>query len=188
MFSRLFRRSRFDGATHDLYDALVAQARSPALYTDLGVPDTLDGRFDLVVLHAWLVMRRLRRAGVSGEKPAQTLFDLMFADFDRSLREIGVGDLKVGKRIKQMAQAFYGRARHYDDAVDGAAPRADLAAALGRNLYGTSRPADAVVEAAADYVLSQDAHLATLADADLIAGRVSFAPMQPLRGAPSASI
>ena len=175
MLKRLFSRSRFDDATHDLYDTIVAQARQPLLYTDLAIPDTLDGRFDLVVLHALLVMRRLRRGGEAGAATAQKVFDIMFADFDRTLREIGVGDLKVGKRIKQMAQAFYGRAQSYGEALDQGND-AMLADALRRNLYGTASPPDAAVAGAAAYVLAQQAHLDSLADADLVAGRLSFAP------------
>lgn len=177
MFKRLFSRSRFDGTTHDLYEAIVAQARQPVLYTDLGVPDSLDGRFDLVVLHGFLAMRRLRRVETGGGAAAQAVFDIMFADFDRSLREIGVGDLKVGKRIKQMAQAFYGRADSYGRALDGK-DRAALRDALARNLYGTTAPTREVLDGAAGYVLAQEAHLAGLHDGDLLAGRLSFAPAQ----------
>jgi cytochrome b pre-mRNA-processing protein 3 len=175
MLKRFFSRSRFDDATNDLYEIIVAQARQPVLYTDLAVPDTLDGRFDLVVLHAILVMRRLRRSGKDGADAAQCLFDMMFADFDRTLREIGVGDLKVGKRIKQMAQAFYGRAQSYGEALERG-DDAMLADALRRNLYGTSTPPDAAVAGAGRYVREQQAHLDTQADADLVAGRLTFAP------------
>lgn len=186
MLKRLFSRSRFDDATHDLYDTIVAQARQPVLYTDLGVPDTLDGRFDLLVLHGILAIRRIRRIAKGGEKAAQAVFDIMFADLDRSLREIGVGDLKVGKRIKQMAQAFYGRAESYGHALD-AGDEEGLRAALRRNLYGTSEPTDGMIAGAAAYVVDQEAHLAGLADADLLAGRLSFnAPRLP--GEPGASI
>ncbi|MDA0220944.1 MAG: ubiquinol-cytochrome C chaperone family protein [Proteobacteria bacterium] len=184
MFKRLFSRSRFDATTHDLYDTIVAQARQPVLYTDLAVPDTLDGRFDLVVLHAILVLRRLRKGGEDGAKAAQAVFDIMFADFDRSLREIGVGDLKVGKKIKQMAQAFYGRAQSYGAALDSGEAQVDV---LRRNLYGTSQPTPAVLEAAAAYVRGQERHLAALADSDLLAGRLSFAPA-PLPRAGNVSI
>ncbi len=175
MLKRFFSRSRFDDATHDLYDTIVAQARQPVLYTELAVPDTLDGRFDLVVLHAILVMRRLRKSGEAGADRAQLVFDIMFADFDRTLREIGVGDLKVGKRIKQMAQAFYGRAQSYGEALDQD-DEAMLAQGLRRNLYGTSEPSEAAVAGVTAYVLAQEAHLAGQADADLDAGRLSFAP------------
>lgn len=186
MLKRFFSRSRFDDATHDLYDTIVAQARQPVLYTDMAVPDSLDGRFDLVVLHAILVMRRLRRGGEAGAAAAQLVFDIMFADFDRTLREIGVGDLRVGKRIKQMAQAFYGRAQSYGEALD-AADEGQLADALRRNLYGTAIVEDAVVALACNYVRDQEAHLAELDAAEIVAGRLSFAPPR-LPGAGRTSI
>ena len=186
MLKRFFSRSRFDDATHDLYDTIVAQARQPVLYTDMAVPDSLDGRFDLVVLHAILVMRRLRRGGEAGAAAAQSVFDIMFADFDRTLREIGVGDLRVGKRIKQMAQAFYGRAQSYREALDAGDERL-LADALRRNLYGTAHADDAVVMLAAAYVLDQESHLAGQDAAQIASGRLSFAPAR-LPGADGASI
>lgn len=182
---KLLSRSRFGEPAHRLHDAVVAQARQPALYRGYGVPDTLDGRFELAVLHALLVMRRLRRidaAGArAGERAAQALFDLTFADFDRALRELGVGDLSVGRRIRHMGRAFYGRASGLDRALDGAAP---LAPFLRRNVYGTVAASDRQVAALAAYVARQEAHLATLSDGPLLAGQLAFlavpaAPPQP---------
>ena len=173
MLRRLFTRSRFDERAHDLYDAVVGQARRPAFYAKLGVPDSLDGRFELVLLHALLAMRRLRRCGAEGELRAQQLFDLMFADFDGALRQLGVGDLKVGPRIRKMAQAFYGRARAYSEAIDAGGGET-LARNLRRNLYGTLDPSEGVAAAMAAYVMDQERHLGALDDADLLAGRVSF--------------
>ena len=91
---------RHERAAHALYGAIVAAAREPAFYDRLGVPDTMDGRFGMIGLHAALVMRRLRTAGPEGQPLAQALFDLMFADLDRNLREAGVGDLSVGRHVK----------------------------------------------------------------------------------------
>lgn len=169
--ARLFSRSRFGEPAHRLHDAVVAQARQPALYRAHGVPDTLDGRFEMVVLHALLVMRRLRRIGAAGERASQLLFDLMFADFDRALRELGVGDLGVGRRIRHMGRAFYGRAAALDRALDGGAP---LAPFVRRNLYGTVAAEDGRIEALSAYIARQEAHLAGLADAPLLAGTVAF--------------
>lgn len=125
----IFRRE--DRRPFALYGAIVAQARQPAFYTAFGVPDTLDGRFDMVVLHVVLATRRLR-----DEAPAQqqALFDLFISDMDRSLREMGVGDLTVPKRMKVMAAAFYGRLEAYGAALSGADAPA-LAAAIERNLF-----------------------------------------------------
>ena len=181
---KLLSRSRFGEPAHRLHDAVVAQARQPALYRGYGVPDTLDGRFELAVLHALLVMRRLRRIDASsaraGARAAQALFDLTFADFDRALRELGVGDLSVGRRIRHMGRAFYGRAAGLDRALDGAAP---LAPFLRRNVYGTVAASDRQVAALAAYVACQEAHLATLSDGPLLAGRLAFlAVPAPARG------
>lgn len=175
MLRRLLSHSRFDESTHKLYDAMVTQARQPVFYAEQGVPDTLDGRFEIVLLHALLTMRRLRLVSDGGADSAQSLFDLLFADFDRALREIGVGDLSVGKRIKQMGQAFYGRATALEKALDEEAGAAGaLAAFLKRNTYGTAEPTDDQVAALARYVFALERHLKSLADDALIAGDVSF--------------
>src|SRR5690242_9073061 len=104
MFGRT-KRHIPEATVRALYGAIVAQARAPAFYMNYGVPDTLDGRFELLVLHAFLYFRRLKRepAAEAGEA-GQAVFDLMFLDMDRSLRELGVGDLSVPKKIKRMAQ------------------------------------------------------------------------------------
>lgn len=175
-FRRLFQRRRRADTAHDLYAAAVAQARLPTFYAALGVPDTVDGRFDLLVLHAHLLMRRLGRiAGEDAKTLSQALFDLMFADMDNQLREMGVTDLAVGRKVRQMAEAFYGRVAAYDAAL--AEGEGALALALERNLFrAATAPAAA---AAAAYVIAQEAHLAALADADVLAGRVSFATGKP---------
>jgi len=176
LFPRLFSRSNHEQAVHSLYSAVVAQARLPDFYIRLGVPDTLDGRFELVVLHAFLVMRRLKRR--DGEAEARTLsqalFDLMFADMDQSLREMGVGDMGVSKRIKQMVEAFYGRVTAYEEGLN--AVGAVLEEGLKRNLYGTVEVPAGLSEIAV-YVRAQDAGLAATPTAALLEGRVDFAPL-----------
>ncbi len=155
-----------------LYGAVVAQSRLPEFYRGGGVPDTLDGRFELISLHNHLLLRRLKRDGEAAAL-AQALFDVMFADMDESLREIGVGDLSVGRRIKQMAQAFYGRIAAYDAGLDEAGDAA-LEAALLRNLYGTLASPPESVSAMAGYVRKAAAALNALDDLSLRAGKVSF--------------
>ena len=157
-----------------MYDAVVTQARRPELYARQGVPDSVDGRFEMVVLHALLVMRRLRAFGARGEAASQSLFDLMFADFDRALRELGVGDLGVGRRIKKMAQAFYGRAARLDEALDED-DAGVLAAFLKRNAFGTVDPESREVAALADYVRAQARCLDRQTVASLTAGEIEFA-------------
>jgi cytochrome b pre-mRNA-processing protein 3 len=107
----------------------VAAARAPALYTRLEVADSLEGRFEMIALHAGLVMRRLGELGEVGAEIAQDLVDCVFRHFEDALREMAVGDTGVARRMKRMAAAFYGRNRAYGEA---------LAAALARNVYGAS--------------------------------------------------
>ena len=158
-------------AAAELYRQIVAQARQPAFYAEWGVPDTLDGRFDLVVLHAALVFRRLKAEPQAAEF-AQQLFDHMFADMDQSLREMGVGDLSVGKHIKRMAEGFYGRVVAYDKAL-GEGDDAELEAALRRNLYGTTEAGDEAIAAVARYVRRQAAEIASEPLAAILAGHMA---------------
>ena len=127
-----------------LYGAAVAAAREPVFYLapevgGFGVPDTLDGRFDLVGLHAFLLIRRLRALPERGPALAQAVFDAMFADMDMNLREMGVGDLSVGKRVRAMWEAFHGRALAYEAPL-AAGDAAGLAAALARNVWRGAGP------------------------------------------------
>lgn len=175
LISLLFRRRREPAQTGELYRAIVAQSRKSDFYSRLGIPDTLDGRFDMIILHAFLVMRRLGRIGAEGAALSQALFDLLFADLDNSLREIGVGDLSVGKKVKIMAQAFYGRVEAYEvglKADDGAV----LKTALARNLFGTVNPSGQGLDAMAAYVRRADAVLALQGDDEILAGNPSFSP------------
>jgi cytochrome b pre-mRNA-processing protein 3 len=119
-----------------IYAAVVAQARRPEFYADLGVPDTLDGRFELLALHTFLILRRLKTRGESAVA-SQALVDLFIEDMDSSLRELGAGDLGVGRKVQAMAQALYGRIAAYDAGLAGSGEA--LEAALRRNLYGTAR-------------------------------------------------
>jgi len=143
------RKSRT--AVQALYGKVVLAARNPAFYAEWGVPDTLDGRFELIALHAFLVIRRLKQSGENAAF-AQALFNTMFADLDRNLREIGVGDLSVGRQVKTMAKAFYGRVVAYERGLAGSDSLDD---ALRRNLYGTVVPEAARIAAAAAYVRRQ---------------------------------
>jgi cytochrome b pre-mRNA-processing protein 3 len=172
--ARLFRRSVTRDTVHAAYAAAVAQAREPAFYADHGVPDTLDGRYEMIMLHIFLILHRLRDMPQAKDF-GQALFDLLFADMDRNLREIGVGDLSVGKHVKRMAQSFYGRAAAYQDGLAGAA---DLGEALRRNLYGTVGAPDPVaLQAMAGYLARQAAHLAAAPAEEITTGRVRFLPV-----------
>ena len=123
-------RSAPRGTIEAIYGMIVTQAREPLFYRDLGVPDTVNGRFDLLVLHLWLVLRRLRAEGAVGL--SQALFDRFCNDMDDNLREMGVGDLTVPKRMRAFGEAFYGRTAAYDLALE--AGEEPLAQALCKNI------------------------------------------------------
>lgn len=170
--NRLFKGAESRDAAGNLYRALVAQSRLPAFYRGFGVPDTLDGRFDMIALHAFLVLHRLKRDGEGQGRVAQALFDLMFADMDGALRELGVGDLSVGRKVKRMASGFYGRVAAYEAGLAGT--KDELQHALARNLYGTVAPAASQVAAMASYVRRQAECLARAATDDLLKGKIAF--------------
>ena len=174
MFKFFRGKSAYDDTAMALYSAAVAQARLPVFYQRLGVGDTPDGRFDMVMLHVYLLIRRLKDEGREGKDLAQALFDLMFADMDMNLREMGAGDIGVAHRIKDMAKAFYGRIAAYDSGL-AAASDDELAAALRRNLYRKTDPAEGAVTAMAAYVRHQDRVLAAKDTGVLLAGTVDLA-------------
>jgi cytochrome b pre-mRNA-processing protein 3 len=157
----------------NLYRAIVEQARQPAFYSECGVPDTPDGRYDMIVAHVVLVLRRLRRAHSETKDVAQALFDLMFADMDQNLREMGVGDLAVGKRVKAMAKAFYCRLVGYDFALSNE-DDAGLQSALRRNLFRNATPTEAQVAAVSAYVRREAARFDDEPIDSLVAGRLRF--------------
>lgn len=174
MFASLFQRRTQRATALAAYGRIVERARDPSFYLDWGVPDTLDGRFELLALHAFLVLNRLKREAAASAF-AQELFDTMFADLDGALREMGAGDLGVGRRVKAMAQGFYGRIAAYEGGL-GNEPA--LLAGLRRNLFGTAAPSDEQLALAAAYTRRQVVALAAQPVAALTAGLVAFAPME----------
>jgi cytochrome b pre-mRNA-processing protein 3 len=175
---QLFKRRRPGEAANRLHRAIVAQARQPAFYTALGVPDTLDGRFELIALHGFLLMHRLK-GEPTGVDLAREVAERIFDDLDASLREMGAGDLGVGKRIKKMGEAFYGRVAAYDA---GLAEGGDLAEALRRNLYGTAAPSEDALAAATAYVRKSHSYLKNISFSDIFSGQIKF-PAAPAEGA-----
>lgn len=142
------RRRRHERLGYELYGAAVVAARQPVFYSDLRVPDTLDGRFDLVGLHVFLVIRRLTALPPPGPDVAQAVFDAMFSDMDFNLREMGVSDLVVGRRVKAMWEALHGRSTAYEAAM-GQGDETALAEALARNVWRGAAPGAEVPEGAA---------------------------------------
>ena len=157
-FFGLIGSRRHERAGFALYTSTVQAARDPIYFERLSVPDTLDGRFDLIGLFAALLIRRIRLLPAPGPALAQAVFDAMFADMDFSLREIGVSEMSVGRKIRQMWEAFHGRAMAYEAPL-AAGDDTALAAALGRNVWrGAAPPGSA--EALSLAALAQDRALA----------------------------
>jgi cytochrome b pre-mRNA-processing protein 3 len=173
----LIRRGRRERVGFELYRAAVAAARDPFLYTGLGVPDTLDGRFDMVSLHTFLLIQRLKREAPPGPALAQAVFDAMFSDMDINLREMGVGDLSVGRKVRVMWEAFHGRSAAYAAAMS-ADDMAALDAALERNVWRGEPPPEGSAEALRRAVLAQDAHLSGQHLSDLARGVAGFLPAE----------
>ena len=200
LISGFMRRTKQRGEERDraltLYVAAVEQARRPGFYTICGVPDTLDGRFDLIVLHVHLIVRNLRPTGQPGKRLTDLIFKIMMDDMDMNLREMGVGDLSVGKRVKAMARAFYGRSAAYDAAIDGDQldqestdenvvdanatdlddAKQSLEAVLNRNIFGTEEPDVAQISYLTAYLRAAEAALRAEAGAELVKGVVIFYP------------
>ena len=172
MISLGFRRVRRNPSIALLYGAIVAQARTPAFYRDLGVPDTVSGRIEMIILHLALVLRRLRQDHQSGQTIGQQLFDWFCRDMDDNFREMGVGDLKVPKEMQRVAEAFYGRAKAYDAALD-AEDIDPLTAAAMRNIFGMVAP-PLGAEPLATYILNCNRQLAQTPIAAMERGEVAF--------------
>lgn len=137
-----------EAAAERLYGVTIARAREPAFYRRFMVPDTIDGRFDLVVLHAALVLEGLERAGLANELGIPFV-TAIFAGFEEALRELGVSDFGLSRRIKAMADAFYGRAEAYGHALDD---EDALAAVILRNVYRGDAAKEACARVLARYM------------------------------------
>jgi len=169
---RIFKPNRTRIAGERLYAAIVAQARAPALYEDLGAPDTPDGRFEVYTLHVLLVLERLRAAGADGKAVAQALFDAYLSGLDHGLRELAVGDLSVGKTMRRLGEAFYGRGKALDQAFAALPDRAPLESLIRRTVFGGVEPADPAPMAG--YVLAARQSLAAAPAGDLTAGEIAW--------------
>jgi cytochrome b pre-mRNA-processing protein 3 len=171
------------------YVSIVKQARRPELYAPGCAPDNFDGRFDMMALHVHLVLRRMRALGMGRSDIGQDLFDMFFKDMDQAMREAGVGDMGVGKKVQKMVEAFYGRATAYDGVLDAQGDNAqgdnepgenassdisDIYDILSRNLYpdaAISPQQEAGLRALTAYALALEAHLAGLTLDDILSGQ-----------------
>jgi len=172
ILDRLFRPRPAQAMGRALYARVVEQARRPHLYQDLGCPDTTEGRFELYTLHLVLLLERLRGEGERAAEISQALFDTYISALDHALREMGVGDLSVGKKMRKLGEAFYGRGKSYDAALAALPDRQPLVDLLTRTVYEGGDAAQA--PALAGYLLAQRAGLAAQAAERLLAGEVRW--------------
>ncbi len=170
MLTRLFKPRPAKSAGHSLYARAVEQARSPSLYRALGAPDTAEGRFEVYSLHVNLMIERLRAEGEQGGEVAQALFDAYASGLDHGLREMGVGDLSVGKKMRKLGEAILGRAKSYQEAIAALPERGPLEALLARTVYAEAPDRSPDM---ADYVLAQRE---VLAGQSLLAGQAEWRP------------
>jgi cytochrome b pre-mRNA-processing protein 3 len=176
ILDRLFRSKPTQAVGKMLYASVVEQSRQPALYLDFAAPDTVEGRFEIYTLHTVLLLERLRVAEPAQKQLAgatsQALFDTYVRELDNGLREMGVGDLSVGKKMRKLGEAFYGRGRNYDAALAALPDQAALLALLGRTVYaGVDEPP---VGRLAGYVLRQREVLSAQPTEALLAGEVTW--------------
>jgi cytochrome b pre-mRNA-processing protein 3 len=167
----LNRRTTDRCKAKELYGAIVTQARAPEFYAVCGVEDTPEGRYEMIVLHLFLLLARLRTEASPGQDLAQHVLEAFVTDMDDSLREMGVGDLAVPKKVKRAAAGFYERARAYGAALSG--PDNALAAELAASLPGVAGQVQAAT-ALATYVRRAQARLGETASRYILDGRVTF--------------
>jgi cytochrome b pre-mRNA-processing protein 3 len=167
------RRRQLFHAAQNLYSLAVTQARQDKFYAEWQLPDTVDGRFDAIVLHVGLLVLSLRQTGDSNApRLCQYLFDAMFRDMDRSLREMGVGDLGVPRRIRAMMQAFNGRIQNYASTLHDTDA---LAAVVRRNLYREKPVPQTLCAVWADYIQTQYRHLSPYDFSAFVMGDITWA-------------
>jgi cytochrome b pre-mRNA-processing protein 3 len=172
VLARLFRSNPAKAAGRKLYEAVTLQARRPAFYADLGAPDTVEGRFELYNLHVVLLLHRLKGLGGQAGETSQALFDTYVSSLDDALREMGVGDISVGKKMRKLGEAIYGRVRNFDAAFTGAPDAEALEALIVRTVYAGQESVHA--PALADYVRRGVAALAAEPLDSLLEGRPAW--------------
>ena len=158
-------------AARALYATIVNQSREPGFFTLWGIPDTPSGRFEVLALHVFLVMHRMRD-DIDCAKLARSLSEQAVLDIDRNLREMGVGDLSVGRKVKSLTEGLYGRLGAYADGMER--QNGSLGEELRRNLFSECEVQDSVVLTAELYLRREGNSLLAWDTADLLAGRISF--------------
>jgi len=172
MFARLFSLFQNKEQAYAVYGKLVSQARNPVFYQDFGVADDIDGRFDMILLHLFIVDRRFEKEGDAAKKIRRQLQEAMIADMDRSLREMGVGDMSIGKEVKKMGAAWFGRVKAYSRAIQADAPKPGLAEAIAKNVYKGTETDKA--EGLASYTLEALQKLAGYSFEEMLTSQFEF--------------
>ncbi len=164
MIAGWFRKDQTQSQAETLFEGLNEQARRPEFYERARAPDTVEGRFEVLALHMFLIIRRLKRDAPASDRLSAAIQEVFFRRLDHALRELGVGDLSIGRKIRGLAEAFYGRASAYEKAMgDGA--RDAISAALARNVFESADAARALP--LADYLVKADQLLAEAPEHDL---------------------
>ncbi len=171
----MFGRSPLDMAVRRFYSLTVEQSRQPGFYSDWGVPDSPIGRFDVIALHGFFVLHRLK-GEAQAVRFSEAFCGAIFDDMDRNLREMGVGDLSVGKKVRKLAEGFYGRAEAYERAL--MEDDRVLRDVLAKNLYGDASADEKALFKVTDYVRRNVDFLATQEVEKLVGGRINFAPLE----------
>jgi cytochrome b pre-mRNA-processing protein 3 len=174
-FDRFIKPRPTLAAGRRLYAAAVARARNPKLYAEYGAPDTVEGRFELYTVHVFLLLDRLRGEGPQASETSQALFDTYVSALDDALREMGVGDLSVGKKMRKLGEAFYGRVKSYEKAFQALPDAAALEALVARTVYAEGN-AQAAPKLAA-YVLAERATLRETSVARLLACEAAWSEL-----------
>ncbi len=171
MILSLFKKKPADQAALKVYLSAAEHARSPYFYTDFQAPDTVDGRFEVLTLHLYAVLARLKNQGGAANNFAQKVFDLFFQNMDDSLREMGIGDMSIGRKIRGLAEAFYGRVGAYEECLSAKDENA-LVAAISRNIYEEKEKPEAARFAA--YLRKLCNALETQQVSEIMDGRIEF--------------
>ena len=172
MFALLKKKNPYEQAARQVYASVLLHSRKEEFYEDYGVPDTFDGRFDMLLLHTYLILHRMLEDGQEhAEAFNQALFDATFADMDQTLREMGIGDMGIPKHMRKMMKGFNGRMHAYEEALE----QGTLADVMKRNLYGTGlAPDDKKIAKMEAKALEMLAFLKTQSSADILSGDVRF--------------
>ena len=174
MFKSYYKNKQLKNTAHEIYGSIVAQSRKPVFYATWNIPDTIEGRFEVLVMHMALFIHRMDQIGPDGASFGQLVAEAFIDDLDGSFREMGVGDLAVPKRMKAASEAYLGRLLTYNGALKNK-NRAELVIGISRNMINDENRETAQVDALADYMLRSSDRLGTQELDQVLSGQLVFA-------------